>query len=51
MNTHKRYPQELKERAVKMVLDHSPEYHSEWRAISSIVGQFGITPEALRKKG
>ena len=25
MNTHKRYPQELKERAVRMVFEHSPE--------------------------
>ena len=30
MNTHKRYPQELRERAVPMVFDHAPEYESEW---------------------
>jgi len=47
MNTHKRYPPELKERAVKMVLDHSEEYSSEWQA--SIAGKFGMTPETLRK--
>jgi len=49
MNTHKRYPPELKERAVKMVLDHSEEYSSEWQAITSIAGKFGMTPETLRK--
>ena len=49
MNTHKRYPKELKERAVKMVLEHSAEYSSEWQAIISIAGKFGMTPETLRK--
>ena len=49
MNTHKRYPKELKERAVKMVLDHSEEYQSEWQAICSIAAKFGMTPETLRK--
>src|SRR5665811_1795991 len=49
MNTHKRYPPELKERAVKMVMDHSSEYSSEWAAITSIAGKFGMTPETLRK--
>lgn len=36
MNTHKRYPKELKERAVRMVLDHSVEYQSEWQEINLI---------------
>lgn len=49
MNTHKRYTLELKERAVKMVLDHSAEYQSEWQAVCSIAGKFGMTPETLRK--
>lgn len=48
MNTHKRYPPELKERAVKMVLEHSAEYQSEWQAITSIAGKFGMTTETLR---
>lgn len=49
MNTQKRYPKELKERAVKIVLEHSAEYDSEWQAISSIAAKFGMTPETLRK--
>ena len=48
MNTHKRYPQELRERAVSMVFDHAPEYESEWAAILSIADKFGMTAETLR---
>ena len=48
MNTHKRYPQELKERAVRMVFDHAPEYESQWAAIRSISAKFGMTAETLR---
>ena len=48
MNTSRRYPQELKERAVRMVLDHTPEYTSQWAAIASISAEFGMTPETLR---
>ena len=47
-NTTKRYPKELKERAVRMVLEHSGEYDSEWQAIRSIAGKFGMTTETLR---
>jgi len=32
-----------------MVLEHSAEYTSEWQAINSIAGKFGMTPETLRK--
>src|SRR4051812_38716790 len=43
-----RYPQELHERAVRMVAEHRSEYPSEWAAITSIAGKLGITPETLR---
>ena len=39
-----RYPQELRERAVRMVLDHREDYDSEWAAMRSIA-----TTETLRK--
>ena len=48
MNTQKRYPKEVKERAVRMVLDHLGEYDSEWQAMRSIAGKFGMTTETLR---
>ena len=49
MNTQKRYPPELKERAVRMVFDHAPEYESQWAAMRSISEKFGMSAENLRK--
>ena len=43
-----RYPQELRERAVRMVREHRGEYPSGWAAITSIAGKLGIGTEALR---
>ncbi len=48
MKTQKRYPPELKERAVRMVLEHTPEYTSQWAAMRSIAEKFGMTAETLR---
>lgn len=45
-----RYPQELRERAVRMVLELRSDYGSEYEAIRSVAGKLGITsPESLRK--
>ena len=44
----KRYPPELRDRAVRMVLEHQHEYPSQWAAITSIAEKFGPTPETLR---
>ena len=45
-----KYPRELRERAVRMVLESKSEYGSEYEAIRSIAGKLGITsPESLRK--
>ena len=49
MTTSKRYPVEVRERAVRMVFEHQDEYDSQWAAISSIAGKLGMTPETLRK--
>src|SRR5512132_3690944 len=44
-----RYPQELRERAVRLVLEHQDEYPAQWAAISSIAHKFGVSAETLRK--
>jgi len=49
MNTQKRYSPEVRERAVRMVLEHREEYESQWAAVSSIAAKIGCTAETLRK--
>ena len=45
-----RYPRELQERAVRMVLESKSESGSEYEAIRSLASKLGITsPESLRK--
>ena len=44
-----RYPLEIRERAVRLVLEHAGEYPSQWAAITSIATKCGMTPETLRK--
>ena len=45
-----RYPQELRERAVRLVVESRDEYDSEWAAINSIATKLGIgSTETLRK--
>ena len=44
-----RFPQEVRERAVRMVFDHGSEYGSEWEAICSIAEKIGCSAETLRK--
>ena len=43
-----RYPPELRERAIRLVREHRDEHPSESKAIQSIAGKLGITPETLR---
>jgi transposase len=43
-----RYSPELRERAVRMVIEHRDEYPSEWAAMTSVSGKLGMTPETLR---
>ena len=49
MNRHKRYPPEVRERAVRLVLEHQENYDSQWAALTSIAGKIGCTAETLRK--
>ena len=44
-----RYPPEVRERAVRMVLERRRDYPSQWAAISSIAAKCGMTAETLRK--
>lgn len=45
-----RYPAELRERAVRMVMESRSDYEHESAAIKSVASKLGITsPESLRK--
>ncbi len=43
-----KYSPEVRERAVRMVLEHQDEHGSQWAAIASIAGKIGCTAETLR---
>ena len=49
MKRTKRYPAELRERAVRMVFEHQGEHESQWAAICSVATKIGCSSEALRK--
>lgn len=44
-----RYPQEMRARAVRMVMEHRGEHPSEWAAMCSIASKCGMSTETLRK--
>jgi transposase len=48
MPRNTRYSPEVRERAVRMVVDHQHEYPSEWAAMTSVAKKLGMTPETLR---
>ena len=44
-----KYPDELRERAVRMVYEAERDCGSQWEAISSVAEKLGPTPETVRK--
>jgi transposase len=49
MGRQSKYPAELRERAVRLVLEQQATYESQWAAIVSIAEKVGCSTEALRK--
>ena len=41
------YSPEVRERAIRMVMEHGGEYPSQWAAIVSIAGKIGCVPQTL----
>jgi len=49
MGRPSRFSGEVRERAVRMVLEHQDEHGSRWQAMRSIAAKIGCTAETLRK--
>ena len=49
MGRRSKYSEELRERGVRMVLEHQEQYDSQWAAICSIAEKLGCSTEVLRR--
>jgi len=43
-----KFSPEVRERAIRLVLEHQGEYGSQYEAIQSVAGKIGCHPETLR---
>jgi len=51
MSRRSPYPQELRERAVRMVAEIRPNYQTEWAAIGAVAARLGVgSAETVRKR-
>ena len=48
MGRASRHSAEVRERAVRLVIESEGSHTSQWAAITSVVGKIGCTPETLR---
>lgn len=48
MGRARKFPQEMRERAVRLAFDGVEEYGSRWGSIKSVAAKMGIHPETLR---
>jgi transposase len=48
MDKPNRFSPEVRERAVRLVFEHTDEYDSQWAAIRSVAEKIGCSKEALR---
>ena len=45
----RQYPQQLRERALRMVEESLPEHETEFAAMKKVATKLGISPEAIRR--
>lgn len=48
-NQSKRYPAEMRERAIRLVMEQQGDYESQWATIVSVSEKIGCTRETLRR--
>jgi transposase-like protein len=47
MTRIRKYPEEIRREAVRLVRTHRDEYGSEWAAITSVASKFGAVPQTV----